>query len=171
MFLASYSFGSSGFWAASAFAILCLVGPGPLLAILVIMLPLAKTLEVLALTLPRFDTIDHVGTALALIYKNDIEMLPLRSLKTSIGRAKKLTDQELKKLVVCVLRDLQEWGRTILVEAGLGDEDDRHGRHNAFAAAHAKVIQDAWDNLPDAPVWAAFERQFEQLGLRYARRG
>lgn len=124
------------------------------------MLPLPKTFETLALTLPRFDTIDHVGTTLALIYKTDIEMLPLRSLKTSIGRVKKLSDQEMKKLVVCVLRDLQEWGRTILVEHNLGNEDDRHGRHNAFTPGHAKIIQDAWDNLPDAPVWAAFERQF-----------
>lgn len=128
------------------------------------MLTLHHAFEALALTLPRFDSLAHAATTLALIYKSDIEMLPVRGLSTTIGRAAKLSDDELHKLVTLVLRDLQDWGRTILVERGLGPDDDLWGRAKAFAPGHAKVIQDAWDALSEAPVWRVFERQFMALG-------
>lgn len=46
-----------------------------------------------------------------------------------------------------------------------GNDDDLWGRHKAFAPGHAKIIQDAWDNLSEAPVWTAFERQFAKRAL------
>jgi len=122
------------------------------------MTSLSRAFETLALTLPRFDSLDHAATALAVVYQGDIEMLPIRSLRTA-----KLSGDQLKKLVVLVLRDLQDWGRTILVERGLGNDDDLWGRHQAFAPGHAKIIQDAWDALGEAPVWSAFERQLAAL--------
>lgn len=127
------------------------------------MLPLLRAFESLALALPRFDSLAHTATTLALVYRTDIEMTPVRLLSTTIGRTSKLSDDELHKLVTLVLRDLQEWGRAILVEHGLGDADDVWGRENAFAPDHAKIIQDTWDNLAEAPVWTAFERQFAKL--------
>ena len=130
------------------------------------MLPLLRAFETLALTLPRFDALAHAATALAVVYRSDIEMTPLRSLSSTIGRATTLSDDELRKLVTLVLRDLQEWGRVILVERGLGDDDDVWGREKAFAPAHAKLVQDTWDNLSEAPVWTALERQFTKLRSR-----
>lgn len=130
------------------------------------MLTLNRAFETLALTLPRFDSLAHAATTLALIYQTDVETLPMRSMSTTIGRAAKLSDDELRKLVNLVLRDLQNWGRTILDERGLGGDDDLWGRDKAFAPGHAKIIQDAWDALPEAPVWVAFERQFAALRSR-----
>ena len=123
------------------------------------MLSLPRAFETLALTLPRFDSLEHAATALAIVYKDDVEMLPVsRSIRTA-----KLSADELKKLVVCVIRDLQDWGRTILNEKGLGHDDDLWGVERAFAPGHAKIIQDAWDALGEAPVWRVFERQFTKL--------
>jgi hypothetical protein len=127
------------------------------------MLPLLRAFETLALTLPRFDSIEHAATTLAVVYRDDIEMLPIRAMSTTIGRAAKLSGDELKKLVTLVVRDLQDWGRTILTERGLDHDDDAWGRERAFAPGHAKIIQDAWDNLSEAPVWRAFEHQFTKL--------
>ena len=120
------------------------------------MTSLSRAFETLALTLPRFDSLDHAATALTVVYQG--EMLPVRSLRTA-----KLSGDQMKKLVVLVIRDLQEWGRTILVEKGLGNDDDLWGLHRPFDPGHAKIIQDAWDALSEAPVWRAFERQLTAL--------
>lgn len=123
------------------------------------MLSLPRAVETLALTLPRFDSIEHAATTLAIVYQDDVEMLPVsRKVRTA-----KLSADELKKLVVLVLRDLQDWGRKILVEKGLGHDDELWGVERAFAPGHAKIIQDAWDALGEAPVWRVFERQFAKL--------
>ncbi|HSX23311.1 MAG TPA: hypothetical protein VLE97_11110 [Gaiellaceae bacterium] len=123
------------------------------------MLSLPRAFETLALTLPRFDSIEHAATAIALVYQGEVEMLPIsRAIRTA-----KLSADQLKKLTVLVIRDLQDWGRKILVEKGLGHDDDLWGVERAFAPGHAKIIQDAWDALGEAPVWRVFERQFEAL--------
>ena len=127
------------------------------------MMPLNRAFETLALTLPRFDSLAHAATALAVVYQSDIETVPLRAMQTSIGRAAKLSTTEMNKLVTLVLRDLQDWGRAILVERGLGNDDDVWGREKAYAPGHAKIIQDTWDALPEAPVWTVIERQFATL--------
>jgi len=100
----------------------------------------ARTFEILALTLPRFDSIDHAATTLVVVYEGDIEMIPFRSKGTDRATRLKLSSDDLNKLVVLVIRDLQDWGRTVLVEKGLGNDDDLWGRHRAFAPGHAKII-------------------------------
>ena len=127
------------------------------------MLTLSRALETLALTLPRFDSIEHVGTTLAAVYQDDVLMLPIRSMTTTIGRDGKLSGDELTKLMILTLRDLQDWGRTVLEEKGLGADDDLWGRERAFAPGHAKIIQDAWDKLSEAPAWRVIGRQFAKL--------
>lgn len=128
-----------------------------------VMLSLPRALETLALTLPRFDSIEHAATTLAIVYQGDVEMVPIRAMSTTIGRAGALSGDELKKFMVLVIRDLQEWARAILDEKGLGHDDDLWGVERAFAPGHAKIIQDAWDALGEAPVWRVFERQFTKL--------
>lgn len=127
------------------------------------MTSLPRAFETLALTLPRFDSIAHAATALAVVYQGDIEMVPIRALSTTIGRAAKLSNDELRKLITLVLRELQDWGRQILIEKGFGPEDDLWGVERPFAPEHAKIIQAVWDGLSEAPVWRVFNRQFTAL--------
>lgn len=122
---------------------------------------LYQTLETLALTLPRFDCINHAATAIVVVYRDEIELTPLGA--STVGRLARLSNDEMRKFIVMVIRDLQEWGRRVLIENSLGEADNIHGRHEAFKPDHAQLIQNKWDSLSTASVWSAFERQFALL--------
>ena len=92
-------------------------------------------------------------------------MLLIPSLKTSLGRAKKLSDQEMKKLVVWRYCDLQElepgrsWSLS-MASAKTTTVGVVTTRSRRIMRSSSKT---SGTRCPDAPVWAAFERQFAQV--------
>lgn len=130
------------------------------------MLPFYQALELLALQSSRVGgSVDHIASTLATVYRAEITLLPWPS--GSIGspreRVGKFTHDQLSELVLLVIRDLQAFGRAILVEHNLGDDDTAHDCRMTFAPGHALIIQRHWDALGNAPAWAAFERQLKEV--------
>ena len=86
------------------------------------MLNIHSAFQMLALTSSRVASIDDIASTLALVYRDDIDLIPVRELSTTIGRACAWVKSHYSttvldvvashglraKLVRMVLRDLQE---------------------------------------------------------------
>lgn len=128
---------------------------------------LNQTLEHLALSLTRVGYIDQACDVVALVFRSQIEHMPYA--RRSFARTfPNVSDRDLGKLVRFIVRDLQRWAKVIIDECGGNADDVAHDCMQTFKPEHAKLVQQAWDQEPTAPVWRAFDRAVRTMWPRGA---
>lgn len=130
------------------------------------MLSFNIALENLALALPRAGYIDQACDTIALVYRSEIEVLPIARTTLRKFISTPISDQDLGKLVRLMVRDMQRWASAIIDECGLHADDVAFDGLSTFKPEHAKLIQQAWDSQPTAPGWRAFDCAAHQMWPR-----
>jgi hypothetical protein len=127
------------------------------------MLNFNQAIEHFALTSSRVAAdVDAIANTLATVYADDIPLIPWGD-QTQRRLSRCLNAAERRRLVLFVLRDLQDGGAKILEDRGLRAEDEAFDSRMTFSEKHRSIIQDEWDALGSSPVWSAFERQISKV--------